>query len=405
VQRIIYGLAIVVFAQLCRAEDWPQFRGPDGQGHSAERGLPLTWSETENIAWKASIPGLGWSSPAIQGDQIWLTTALEDGHSLHAICVDRNSGQIVHDVELFRKDDPGPIHDKNSHASPTPVIEGDRVYVHFGAHGTACLTTDGQVFWKTEELKYNHRHGPGGSPALYGDLLIINCDGTDVQFVIALEKLTGQPRWRSERAGAQAYSTPLVIDVDGSEQLISVGGKQVIAYEPLTGDEIWRSRYADGYSNVPRPVYDHGLVFVCSGYNTPEVYAIRPQGARGDVTDTHVVWKLARGAPHNPSPLLVGDELYVVSDDGIATCLDARKGTSVWQKRLGGNFSASPVYADRRIYFLTEEGLTTVVAPGKAFKQLAANQIDGRTLASMAVSQGALYLRSADHLYRIEQPR
>lgn len=404
-QRIIYGLAIAVCAQVCRAEDWPQFRGPDGQGHSAEHGLPLTWSETENIAWKAPIPGLGWSSPAIQGDQIWLTTALDEGHSLHAVCMNRTSGEIVHDVEVFRKADPGPIHDKNSHASPTPILEGDRVYLHFGAHGTACLTTDGEIVWKTEELKHDHRHGPGGSPILHGDLLIINCDGTDVQFVIALDKRTGQPRWRSEREGAMAYSTPLLINVSGREQLISAGGEQVIAYEPSSGQEIWRSRYPTGYSNVPRPVYGQGLVFVCSGYNTPQVYAIRPEGAQGDVTETHVAWKLERGAPHNPSPLLVGNELFVVSDRGIATCLDAKEGTVHWQERLGGNYSASPLYADGRIYYLNEEGLTTVVAPSTTFDQLAANQLDGRTLASMAVSQGALYLRSADHLYRIERRR
>ncbi|MBI3463087.1 MAG: PQQ-binding-like beta-propeller repeat protein [Planctomycetes bacterium] len=360
----------------------------------------IVWAE--NIAWKTPIPGLGWSSPAIQGDQIWLTTALDDGHSLRAICLNRG-GQIVHDVEVFQKDDPGPIHTKNSHASPTPLIEGDRVYVHFGAHGTACLTTDGQIVWKTEELKHDHRHGPAGSPVVHGELLILNCDGTDVQFVVALDKRTGEVRWRSDREGAMAYSTPLLIDVGGRKQLISVGGEQVIAYDPASGSEIWRSRYPTGYSNVPRPVYGHGLVFVCSGYNTPQLYAIRPQGARGDVTQTHVAWKLERGAPHNPSPLLVGNELYIVSDRGIATCLDAKAGTVHWQERLGGNFSASPLFADGRIYLLNEEGLTTVVAPGTTFKQLAANQIDGRTLASLAVSQGAIYLRSADHLYRIEK--
>jgi outer membrane protein assembly factor BamB len=410
VQRLIYGLAIALWThvasvQVASAENWPQFRGPGGQGHSAERGLPLTWSETENIAWKTPLPGLGWSSPAIQGDQIWLTTATNDGHSLRALCVNRPDGKIVQDVEVFEKAAPGPIHDKNSHASPTPLIEGDRVYVHFGAHGTACLTTGGEIVWKTEELTHDHRHGPGGSPVVHGDLLIINCDGADLQFVVALDKRTGETRWRSDREGAMAYSTPLVINVGGHQQLVTTGGEQVIAYDPSTGQEIWRARYPGGYSNVPRPVYGHGLVFVCSGYNTPQVFAIRPQGASGDVTETHVAWKLERGAPHNPSPLLVGSELYLVSDKGIATCLDAKTGKVHWQQRLGGNFSASPLLAEGRIYLLSEEGLTTVIAPGKEFKRLAANQLDGRTLASIAVSQRAFYLRSADHLYRIEQQR
>jgi outer membrane protein assembly factor BamB len=405
VQRAIFCLAIAICGQICWGADWPQFRGPDGQGHSAETGLPLTWSETENVAWKTPIPGLGWSSPAIQGDQIWLTTALEAGHVLCAICVNRTDGQIVHNVEVFRKEDPGPIHNKNSHASPTPLIEGDRVYVHFGAHGTACLTTAGEIVWKTEELKHDHRHGPGGSPVLYEDLLILNCDGTDVQFVIALDKATGQPRWRSDREGAMSYSTPLVIEVDGQDQLITTGGEQVIAYKPTSGEEIWRARYPGGYSNVPRPVYGDDLVYVCSGYNTPKVFAIRPEGAQGDVTATHVVWTLEKAAPHNPSPLLIGDELYVVSDKGIGTCLDAKTGTVHWQERLGGNYSASPLFVDGRIYFLSEEGLTTVISPGKEFKQLASNQLDGRTLASVAVSKGAFYLRSADHLYRIEQAK
>jgi outer membrane protein assembly factor BamB len=380
--------------------DWPQFRGPDGQGHCDEAGLPLTWSETENVVWKTPIAGRGWSSPVIQGDQIWLTSARDSGRSLRAIRIDRRTGAIVHDVEVLAKDDPGEIHTKNSHASPTPIINGDRVFVHYGAHGTACVSTDGRVLWRNTDLRYEHRHGPGGSPVLFEDTLILSCDGTDVQFVVALDKQTGRVRWRSARQGPMAYCTPLVIRAAGGDQVVCPGGDQVVSYDPRTGQEIWRCHY-DGYSVVPRPVYAGGLVFVCSGYNNPVLYAIRPDG-RGDVTNSHVVWSLPRAIPHNPSPLAVGDELYIISDRGVAACLDLKTGNEHWRERLPGTYSASPLFADGRIYWLNEDGHSTVIAPGPAYRKLAEGEVAGRTLASLAVSQAAIYLRSETHLYRIE---
>jgi outer membrane protein assembly factor BamB len=402
VRTLLTALLLLASLPVYAAETWPQFRGPTGQGHTTAKGLPLVWSETTNVIWKVPLPGLGWSSPAIADGRIWLTTALDDGKSLRALCLDERSGRLLHDVEVFEKSDPGSIHKKNSHASPTPIVDGDRVYLHYGAHGTACISTQGEVLWRNEELIYEHRHGPGGSPVLYDDLLIISCDGTDVAFVVALDQQTGKIRWKSDRDGPMAYSTPLVIRVGDQDQVVSTGGDQVVAYEPTTGKEIWRCRY-DGYSGVPRPVYGHGLVFVCSGFNTPHLLAIRPDG-KGDVTDTHVAWTLkADGAPLNPSPVLVGDELYLASDRGIATCLDAKSGQRHWQQRLGGNFSASPLAADGRIYFLDEVGKTTVIKPGREFKELAVNQVDGRTLASFGVSGNALLVRSDTHLYRIEE--
>jgi outer membrane protein assembly factor BamB len=398
---IIIGATLVI-PVLILAENWTEFRGPTGQGHSRETGLPLTWSETENVAWKVPIPGRGWSSPVLVDDQIWLTTALDDGRSLRALCLNRETGRMVHNLEVFRLTDPGAVHQKNSHASPTPILEGDRVYLHFGSHGTACISRSGQIVWKTQELKYYHRHGPGGSPVVYGDLLIVSCDGYDIQFVVALDKRTGKIRWKSPRKGYQAYTTPLTIQVQGKDQLISPGAHRAVAYEPLTGKEIWSVRYGDGYSNVPRPVFGHGLVFICSGFDQAVLLAVRPDG-RGDVTDSHVAWSLKRAVPLTPSPLLVGDELYLVSDNGIASCLDAKTGTSHWQQRLGGNHSASPIYAQGRVYFLNEEGESVVIEPGKEFKKLAANRLDGQTLASMAVSGNAIYVRSSDHLYRLQQ--
>ncbi|HWA99022.1 MAG TPA: PQQ-binding-like beta-propeller repeat protein [Pirellulales bacterium] len=391
--------AVFLLPGLATAADWPEFRGPQAQGHATGSGYPLTWSETEHVAWKTAIPGLGWSSPVVVGKQIWLTTGVDEGKSLRAVCVDRDSGAVLHDVEVIRLDDPGKIHRKNSHASPTPIVEGDRVYVHFGAHGTGCVSTDGKLLWSTK-LEYEHRHGPGGSPVLYHDLLIVSCDGTDVQYVVALDKRTGKERWKSSREGRMAYSTPLLINVDGQDQLVSTGGDAVIAYEPATGNEIWRVRY-DGYSLVPRPVVGHGMIYVCTGYDHPWLYAIR-LGGKGDVTDTHVAWKLDDNVPLNPSPLLVGDQLYLVSDKGILTCRDARSGDELWRQRLGGNYSAAPVLAEGRIYIGDEDGKTFVLAPGVEYQELAINQLDGRTLATPAFVDGVIYLRSDTHLYRIE---
>jgi outer membrane protein assembly factor BamB len=394
------------------AQDWPQFRGPTGQGISTVRSVPLRWSDdSDNLTWKTPITGLGWSSPSVQGNRIWLTTALDDGHSLRAVCLDLATGRELHNVEVFHKDNPGDVHNKNSHASPTPVVEGDRVYVHYGAHGTACLTAGGEVVWR-HVFEYEHRHGPGGSPVIFENLLIINCDGTDVQFIAALNKQTGEEVWRTTRAhisdarkrgeknAPMGFSTPLLVEIDGLMQVVSTGADHVAGYNARTGEEIWWSTY-DGYSLVPRPVVGKGMIFVCSGYNTPLVYGIR-LGGRGDVTETHAAWSLERGAPHSPSPLLVGDELYFVSDRGVATCVDAVSGEQHWQQRLGGNYSASPLLAAGRVYFLSESGETIVIAPGKEYNELARNQVTGRTLASLVPLEGAMLLRTDTHLYRFE---
>jgi outer membrane protein assembly factor BamB len=391
--KILYFLAMFLLAW-----DWPEFRGPTGQGLSDESGLPLTWSESRNVRWKTAIPGRGWSSPAIQGDQIWLTTATEEGKSLRAICVDRQSGAILENIEVFRLNVPGRVNAKNSLASPTPVLDGNRVYVHFGAFGTACISPSGKILWKTRLDYDNGQHGPGGSPVLYKNLLIVACDGLSAQYVAALDKLTGKIRWKQYRKGYQAYSTPLVVILAGGDQVISPGAFRAIAYEPLTGKEIWQVRYGDGFSNVPRPVFGNDLVFICTGFQKPSLLAVRVDG-RGDVTNSHVAWSRDRGVPLTPSPLLVGEELYLISDNGIASCLDSLTGQEHWQQRIGGSHSASPIYADGRIYFLSEDGQSVVIAPGKEFKILATNQLDGQILASMAVSGGAIFVRSNSHLY------
>ena len=393
--RILFLLVLLV-----AGSDWPQFRGPTGQGVSDEEGLPLTWSEKTNVVWKVAIPGNGWSSPVVQGDRIWLTTATEEGKSLRAIAIDRNSGAIVQNIEVFRLKSAKLTNPKNSFASPTPIIEGDRVYVHFGAFGTACITQSGEIVWKTKLEYDNGQHGTGGSPTLYDDLLIISCDGNDVQFVVALDKHTGKVKWKKSRQGYQAYTTPLVVKLQGGDQVISPGAFRAISYDPRSGKELWHVTYGEGFSNVPRPVYGDGLVFICTGFQQASLLAVRLDG-KGDVTKSKVEWKLDRGVPLTPSPLLVGNELYLVSDNGIVTCLDAKTGKEYWRARIGGNHSASPIYADGRIYFLSEEGESVVLASGQQLKHLATNQLDGRTLASMAVSNGSIFIRSDTHLYRI----
>jgi len=394
---------VIVIA--CLLLQWPQFRGPDGQGHSAEHGLPLEWNETKNIAWKTAIPGLGWSSPVVANGKVWITTAIEQrGISLRALAFDVETGKEIVNVEVFKiPSDRREINPKNSWASPTPVIDGDRIFVHFGADGTAALSSAGEIIWK-QRFDYQSQHGAGGSPIVYGDLLIFSCDGSDVAFVIALDKNTGKQKWKTNRGAPadQAYTTPLVIRVGEQDQLISVGAFRARAYEPLTGKEIWRVRYDEGFSNVPKPVFAHGLVFITTGFQQPELLAVRPDGT-GDVTRTHIAWSLKRGAPLTPSPLVVGDELYLVNDGGIATCIDARSGAIAWQQRLGGTYSASPVFADGRIYFLAEQGVTTVIVPGKEFKRLATNALDGGLLASMAISGGSLFLRTDSHLYKVTE--
>jgi outer membrane protein assembly factor BamB len=401
-------LAAILLTTTASATQWPQFRGPSGQGQASETGLPVEWSESRNVLWKTPVPGRGWSSPSIAGGRIWLTTSIAGsegrrrGVSLRALAFDVASGREVVNTELFHIDRPEELNAKNSYASPSPVVEGDRVYVHFGAQGTAALTTTGEIVWKTR-LDYQSQHGNGGSPVLHGDLLIINCDGNGGDaYVAALDVKTGRTRWKTHRRqpADQAYTTPLVINAAGRDQVVSAGAYRAAAYDPANGREIWRVAYDDGFSNVPRPVFGQGLVFIATGFQQPALIAVRPDGT-GDVTRSHVAWTLRRGAPYTPSPVLVGEQLFIVNDAGIATCVDAKTGTIQWQQRLGGNYSASPVHADGRIYFQSEEGVTTVIEPATTFKRLATNQLDGAMLASMGVADRSFFIRTDSHLYRI----
>jgi outer membrane protein assembly factor BamB len=422
--------------------DWPQFRGPAGDGVSKDEKLPVEWSPTKNVAWKQSIPGRGWSSPVVHEGKIYLTTAVMDksatsdktaapnkagaadtagaadksaaptkaapavGPSLRTICLSADTGKQLWDTEVFTPVTAASkaIHGKNSHASPTPLLIGDRLYVHFGHQGTACLSLDGKVIWRNQKLTYNPVHGNGGSPIVVDDLLIYSADGGNSRFVIALDRATGELRWKTARewpsSSQFSFSTPLLITVTGQKQVISAGSDGVVSYNPADGKEIWRVRY-QGYSVIPKPVFANGLVYVCTGYNIPYLMAIRPDG-QGNVTKTHVAWTFKKGVPATPSVLVVGDELYMVSDAGMATCLDAKTGTVHWQNRLGGHYSASPLCANGRIYFQSEEGVGTVIKAGTKFEQVAKNELNESSLASYAVADGALFVRTEHNLYRIQ---
>jgi len=407
------ALVVISNASGGQVENWPEFRGPTGQGLSTTRNLPVEWKATAdgpgtNVVWKQAIPGKGWSSPVFYDGRVYLTSAVMGGGgsrlSLRAICLNADDGRILWNAEVFSHESLTHIHEKNSYASPTPLIEGDRLYVHFGHYGLACLDLRGAIVWRNTSLVYQPVHGGGGSPILVDEKLIFSCDGASDPFVVALDKATGKVLWKTRRESDAkkkfSFSTPLLIDVQGQKQVISPGSQVFCAYDPATGREIWRVRH-DGYSVVPRPVYGHGLVFVSTGFDHPAVMAIRPDGL-GDVTETHVVWTVSRGAPNTPSPLLVGDELYLVSDPGFASCVDAQTGKVYWQERIGGNCSASPLYADGRIYIQDEQGLGVVIKPGRKFQKLASNPLGERTLASYAIGDGALFIRGEEHLYRIQ---
>lgn len=390
---------------------WNQFRGPTENGHSRSEQLPLTWSEDSNVRWKTKIHGKAWSSPVVWENQIWLTTATPDGKELSAICVDAESGEIQHDVRVFDIAEPMFCIGYNSYASPTPVVEAGRVWVHYGSAGTACLNTDsGDVVWTRQDLPCDHVRGPGSSPIVFRDLLIINFDGGDLQYVVALNKRTGETVWKTDRSidygtdngdAKKAYCTPKVIDHNGRLQLISPAAVATAAYDPLSGDELWKV-YHGGYNAAARPLYTHGHVII-NLEGGMKLLAVDPSG-EGDVTKSHVKWVYKKSTPTRPSQLAVGDHIFMISDIGVASCLSIADGTPVWTERIGGRHSASPILSGDRIYFFDEAGENRVIAADpQECRLLAKNKLDDGSMASPAVIDDALLIRTKTHLYRIEE--
>ena len=414
---------------------WPQWRGPDGQGHApSTHDLPVTWSETEHVVWKTLLPGRGWSSPVLDERLVWMPTAVEreatpeekarravepsggqarnvaTSLSLRALAVERDSGRLIHDVELFVIDEPQPIHALNSYASPSPVLTEGRLYCHFGDFGTACVeTTTGKVLWANRDLRLDHMNGPGSTPIVWNDLLIVNCDGIDVQFVAALDTVTGRLAWKTSRSGKlgddpdvkKAYATPIVVRHGDRDVLISPGADWLYGYDPKTGVELWRMSYGElGFSVVPRPVTGHGLVYMSTSFNQARLLAVK---LAADGRGAEIVWQEKKGAPNMPSPLVVGEQLFMVSDKGVATFLDARTGAPIAALRLGGNVSSSPLFADGRIYVGNRDGDTFVIDPEAKPEPavIATNHLDGRIFATPAAVGDSMYLRTDTALYRI----
>ena len=420
-------LVLLGLGGLALGADWPEFRGPWGDGHVAAPGdtkpigLPLHWSETNNVKWKLEIPHRGWSTPVVMGGQVWVTTATEDGHDFFAIGVDAETGKIRFTEKVFHSDNPESLGNgasMNCYATPSPVIEPGRIYVHFGSFGTACLDTEtGKVLWKRNDLPCRHYRGPSSSPISFENLLILTMDGADLQYHVALDKKTGETVWKTARSVVwndenvpgpmardgdlrKAHSTPLIVNTGGKMQMLSAGAKAAYGYDPRTGRELWRVQYPD-WSVAPRPLFDHGLAFIVTGLTKRELWAVKTDG-QGDVTDTAVVWKLKTHVGKYASPLLVDGLIYMAAEESFVTCLDAATGQIVWTERIGGKYAASPVFADGRIYLFDQEGTTTVLKPGRALEVLATNTLANGFMASPAVAGKAFFLRTKTHLYRIE---
>jgi outer membrane protein assembly factor BamB len=403
-------LATTILLSLPAAsEDWTEFRGPRGTGISTAKNLPLQWTESTNIRWKTAIHGKGWSSPVCQGKELWLTTATEDGRKLYAVCVDRMKGTIVHDILVFENENPRFCHPTNSYASPTPVIDDGRVYVHFGSYGTACLdSSSGKILWTRRDLSCNHWRGPGSSPIIDGDHLIVAYDGYDLQFVVAMHKLTGEIVWKRDRNidygtdngdRKKAYSTGAIIEYKDRRQFISPSAVETISYDPVSGKELWRVRHG-GMNAAIRPLFGNGLVYILGGSGPTALIAVRPDGS-GDITETHMQWSYSKSVPKRPAPLLIGERLFLLNDEGIASCLDATSSEIIWQKRVPGSYRSSPVYSEGKIYWFSLEGDGHVLSASDEYKLLATNKLDNGCQASPVPVGDTLYVRTTKHLYAI----
>jgi outer membrane protein assembly factor BamB len=432
----LLAVAFLSPASTRAADAWPQFRGPDGQGRAPAGRIPARFGESENVLWKAAVPGRGWSSPVMSNGVCWLTTAvikeatparkqeilrtkladnplakemeIIDSVSLRAVSVDLDSGRLLQNVELFQIVDPEPVHSLNTYASPTPVLSGGRLYCHFGTMGTACVdTVTARIVW-TNRLPVGHSVGPGSSPVVFENRLIIPCDGTDSQSVVALDTADGKEVWKTKRPPMtgdlgemhKAFSTPLVFNDGHRDQAVVAGAQWVVSYDPRNGQPLWQVRHGEGFSNVPCPVYSQGMVYICTGYMQPELIAIRTNG-EGDVTKTHVVWRISKQVPAMSSPIVIDKVVYMVADQGVITCADAKSGDVLFRQRVAGNYSASPLAADGKLFFCSREGDVTVARASSAWEELSKNHLAGQLMASPAVWGNSLIVRSDSHLYRI----
>lgn len=419
------------------AEAWPEWRGPLGQGHADATNLPVTWNESEHVAWRTEIPGRGWSTPVVAAGRVWVTTGVDklasaedadrrrktstnsqplrisESVSLRAVELDLATGQLLRDIEVLEQHEPQMIHIDNSYATPTPILDGQQLYCHFGPSGMACLDTkSGEVLWTNRSLYVEHENGAGSSAVLWNNLLIVHCDGIDQQYITAIDAKTGKELWKTARTGKlndnpqlrKAYATPLVATFNGRTQLVSPAADWIFGYDPATGQELWKLAYGfTGFSNSARPIVQDDMIFTTTGFMKAELLALKAS-TESATQPPELVWRFGKQVPNVSSLLLVDNLLYMASDNGIATCLDASTGEVQWTERIGKRFWASPLYADGRLYFFDRDGLATVIAPGKEFKMLAQNQLDGEIMAGAAAVDGALLVRTDKALYCLKQP-
>ena len=407
-------------AGLIRAENWPGWRGPSGDGISAGKGIPTKWSSKENIAWRIAVPGEGHSSPIVWGDKVFLTSSLTEKNKRILLCIDRLSGQTVWQRDVVQSP-PETIHRLNSRASGTPATDGKQVYVTFmraegdeviapnvgserlitpGKIIVAAYDLDGNEKWKTNVGDFLSAHGFNTCPVLFEDLVILNGDHDGNAYLVALDRQSGRQRWRTRRENkTRSYVTPIIREIDGITQMILSGSLCVASYDPRNGKRHW---IVDGPTEqfVASMVYDGKYVFATGGYPERHTLAIRP-GGKGNVTDTHIAWRTTRGAAYVPSPIISGRYLLMVADSGIASCFEARTGKRHWMERLPGGHSPSPVSADGLVYFVSDRGVTTIIRPSETFAVIAKNELGEPVSASPAISQGQIFLRTHQHLYCI----
>lgn len=397
--------------------DWTHFRGSKLDCLATGDNYPVTWNDSTNISWKVPIPGRGWSSPVVFGNQVWLTTATIDGKELSALCLDLYSGKILYYITLFAPDSIYKTHPVNSFATPTPCMENGFVYAHFGRYGTACINSkNGEIVWKRNDLLCNHWEGPGSSPILHGDNLILHLEGIDVQYIIALDKRTGKTVWKKDRpaelyeslieAGRKSFVTPILMKVNGKEHLISNGAPACIAYDPYTGQEIWRVVRGE-HSTISMPFTDQSKVYYYTSQITPgegmkysELLAINPAGT-GNITETNIMWKKQAPLLQLLTPVIKNGLIYTIDSNSMILCLDAGTGEVVWSDRMRGKFNSSPVAASGNIYFSSTQGFTYVIKEGRKMQILAENKLDGEIWATPAFVEGAILLRTSKYLYKI----
>jgi len=421
--RLLVTLLIVLTCRVGVADDyWNQFRGPHTDGTTTETGLPVTFGDdSPEIVWKTPVPGRAWSSPVIWGNQIWLTNAPEIQNTtpekpkldkpliMSAVCVDLETGKVIHDLNLFDVDTPQFTHATNSYGSCTPYIEAGRVYIHFGAYGTACLdTSTGKKIWERRDIECNHWRGPGSSPIVYGNLLYLTFDGYDQQFIMALDKNTGDTIWRSDRNidfgtndgdAKKGYSTPILIQSKGREMLISPFAAATIAYDPKSGKPIWTVRHG-GMNAAGRPLFGNGLVYINTADGPNPLVAVPPDGD-GDIT-SQIAWRSNKAIPKRPSEILLGDLMFMMNDGGVASCVDATTGKEIWTKRFGGDYWASPLCAEGRIYCFSQSGAIPIFNAAREYELVAENKLGDGFIASPAVAGKSLILRSKSHLYKVQ---